>query len=111
MDFEYRKIGLARDLTSGKMITVSGVDRVDVCVANFDGKFCAVSNVCTHKGAPLNRGTLKGKYIVCPWHKANFRAEDGRAFWPAERSLRKFDVKVDGDYLYLKVPAKNKESP
>jgi nitrite reductase/ring-hydroxylating ferredoxin subunit len=101
---EYRKVARRSEVPPGKMITVAGIDRVDVCLVNMDGKYFALSNICTHKGAPLNRGTLKGNYVVCPWHKANFRAEDGRAFWPAERALRKFEVKVDSDYIYIRIP-------
>jgi nitrite reductase/ring-hydroxylating ferredoxin subunit len=107
---EFRKVGSTTDIPPGKMITVPGIDRVDVCVLNLDGKYFAVSNICTHKGAPLNRGSLKGKYLVCPWHKANFRVEDGRAFWPAERALRRFEIKVEGDNVYVKVPPKKENA-
>ena len=105
---EYQKVASLSDIPPGKMITVSGIDRVEICIMNIDGKCFAVSNICTHKGAPLNRGTIKGKYLVCPWHKANFRIEDCKAFWPAERSLRKFEVKVDQDSVYVKIPSSGK---
>lgn len=101
---ELVKAARAKDVPPGTMVTIPGIDLVDVCLINQDGKYYALSNVCTHKGAPLNTGTLNGKYLVCPWHKANFRIEDGKHNWPASRSLRSFGVEVDGDYVYVAKP-------
>ena len=102
---QYKKVANVSDLPPGTMMTVEKIDRVDVCVLNLNGSYFAVSNICTHKGGPLNRGTINGKYLVCPWHKASFRLEDGKGFWPAEKALRKFELKVVGEELFIKLPS------
>ena len=39
----------------------------------------AYSAVCPHAGAPLEEGAVCNGRIICPWHKAAFAVEDGRA--------------------------------
>ena len=97
----YLRVGDIRDLPPGSITVVSGIDRVDVCVINLEGKFYAVSGICPHKGGPLSKGTLKGKYLECPWHYACFQVDNGRHSWPAERDLRTFNVKVDGTSILI----------
>jgi nitrite reductase/ring-hydroxylating ferredoxin subunit len=35
------------------------IDGKDVCIANVDGKYYAIGNVCTHMGSPLAEGSLR----------------------------------------------------
>lgn len=81
-----------------------GLDRVDICVARVNGRYYALSNVCTHKGGPMNEGTVTEKNLICPWHKAYFRLDSGRNFFPADRPLRTFEVKVQDGSIYIKIP-------
>ncbi len=94
-------VGKLEDMRPGSRKLVNGVDRVEVLVMNYDGRYFAVSNICPHKGARMCEGVMKGQYLECPWHMAKFRVEDGRGFWPATRGLRVFPVKVDGDSVYI----------
>ena len=98
---DYLKVAKVDDLPAGSMMTVAGLDLVDVLVINFGGNYYAISGVCTHKGAPLRQGSVDGKYIVCPWHKANFRLADGQHYWPADRPIRSFSVKIEDGYIYV----------
>jgi nitrite reductase/ring-hydroxylating ferredoxin subunit len=98
---DFVKVAEAADLPPGASVTIQGIDIVDVMVANCGGTCYAISAVCTHKGAPLNKGTVNGEYITCPWHKASFRIADGKNNWPADRPLRSFKVKVEGGSVYV----------
>jgi nitrite reductase/ring-hydroxylating ferredoxin subunit/multimeric flavodoxin WrbA len=42
-----------------------------------DGAFGAVSGNCNHFGGPLGEGTLRGDYVVCPWHGWIFHRATG----------------------------------
>lgn len=37
----------------------------------------ALKASCSHAGGPLDKGTLDGDTIVCPWHGSAFRLRDG----------------------------------
>ena len=90
-----------KDLPAGKTRLVPGVDRVDVLLVNRDGRYFAVTNICTHKGGPLSDGEIKGEYAICPWHKAHFRLDNGKQSWPALRAVRSYPVRVQGTSIYI----------
>ena len=39
-----------------------------ICVANVNGAYSAMDNVCLHRGGPLGQGMIEGGKVVCPWH-------------------------------------------
>ena len=39
-----------------------------VCIANENGAYSAMDNVCPHRGGPLGQGMIEGGKVVCPWH-------------------------------------------
>ncbi|HRB13772.1 MAG TPA: Rieske (2Fe-2S) protein, partial [Vicinamibacteria bacterium] len=39
-----------------------------VALANVGGQVFAFEDRCPHLGAPLSRGALRGRTLVCPWH-------------------------------------------
>ncbi|RBM05895.1 benzene 1,2-dioxygenase [Novacetimonas cocois] len=47
-----------------------------------EGEVRAFAATCPHKGAPLEKGIVCEGRIVCPWHKAEFSAHDGRLLEP-----------------------------
>jgi hypothetical protein len=42
------------------------LDGKEVIICNYDGKYFAIQRRCGHMNAPLNMGTLDGKYLTCP---------------------------------------------
>src|SRR5258707_14045177 len=51
------------------------VEGKSVAVANVDGQFHAINNICLHRGGPLGDGPLEGAVVTCPWHGWQY---DGR---------------------------------
>lgn len=47
-------------------VSAPGVGRL--VVGRTGGQLFALEDRCPHLGAPLSRGTLRGRSIVCPWH-------------------------------------------
>ena len=79
------------------------VDGKKVCVANVEGKYYAIGNVCTHVGGPLAQGTLEGYEVECPWHGSKFDVRTGEPTRPpAERSEPSYEVKVDGNNILIR---------
>jgi len=77
-----------------------------VLLARVDGKCYALAAHCTHYGATLAEGYLSGDRIVCPWHHACFNARNGNLEEPpALDSLANYPVRVDGDDIFVDLPA------
>ena len=79
-----------------------GEERVAVC--NVDGRFCAIADVCTHDGGPLDQGELFGNEIECPRHGARFDVCTGKALTlPAVMPVKTYEVRVEGGEIQVRV--------
>ena len=75
----------------------------DICLVNINGKFYAISNVCTHEGGPLADGTLEGYQVECPWHGSKFDVRTGEVTAPpASVPVPTYEVRVDGNNILVK---------
>ena len=73
-----------------------------MCVANVEGKYYAIGNVCTHVGGPLAEGTLEGYVVECPWHGSKFDVRSGEPTRPpAKRPEPTYEIKVEGNNLLI----------
>ncbi len=64
------------DLPPGSLRDVE-VAGVTVLLANVDGKFYAINNVCTHRQCPLSAGELSGTTVTCACHGSQFDIATG----------------------------------
>ncbi len=58
-----------------KKISVQGKE---ILIANVNGNFYAIGNVCTHERGDLSQGTLEGNVVTCPKHKSKFDVTTGK---------------------------------
>lgn len=97
-------VAQADDLKDGQMRQVS-VGETEVLLTRVNGDFHALGATCTHYGAPLIRGVLKGERIVCPWHNACFHAQSGALLEPPGfDGLPCYPVQVKGQDVVVTVP-------
>jgi nitrite reductase/ring-hydroxylating ferredoxin subunit len=92
----------ASELLPGQMrwVAVNGERRV---LANVEGCFYAISDVCGHRNAPLSRGKLQGYLIECPLHFAQFDVRTGELVnGPVSTPVAVYEVRVEGDTVYVK---------
>ncbi|MGH7538201.1 MAG: Rieske 2Fe-2S domain-containing protein [Gemmatimonadales bacterium] len=54
------------------------LDRHEIAVFLYEGKFRAISNTCNHKGGPLSEGRLHGEFVMCPWHAWEYSVLTGK---------------------------------
>ncbi|MDY6761809.1 MAG: non-heme iron oxygenase ferredoxin subunit [Candidatus Nanohaloarchaea archaeon] len=72
------------------------VDGEEVLVANVDGEFYAIGDVCTHQHCLLSDGWLEDGEVVCPCHAAKFDLESGEPTRPpATEPEPTYDVDVE----------------
>ncbi|HWV23931.1 MAG TPA: non-heme iron oxygenase ferredoxin subunit, partial [Thermomicrobiales bacterium] len=82
------------DLPDGKLTRVD-LDDASIMLLKQAGTVYATSAVCTHVGAPLNKGDLDGYCVTCPWHYSVFDVRDGKAIHgPATASLAAYDTRI-----------------
>jgi ferredoxin-NADP reductase/nitrite reductase/ring-hydroxylating ferredoxin subunit len=107
---DFVKVAFTKDIPPSQMKEVQ-VDGERVCVANVDGKYYAINNVCTHEGGPLADGILEGYEVECPWHQSHFDLRTGEVRSPpASEPEPTYEVKVDGeDVLIRKQPGANQQ--
>ena len=83
-----------------KWVAVDGERRV---LANVEGTYYALSDVCGHRNAPLSRGKLYGYLIECPLHFAQFDVRTGELVdGPVSTAVPIYEVRVEGGTIYVK---------
>jgi 3-phenylpropionate/trans-cinnamate dioxygenase ferredoxin subunit len=103
---EFVPVAKAAEIAPGRMVWVA-VERERIVVANVDGAFYALRDMCGHKNAPLSRGRLEGCLIECPLHFAKFDMRTGKLVdGPVSADVPCYETRVGEDgLLYLKRPA------
>lgn len=71
-----------------------------ICLANFEGKICALDNKCPHQGGPLGEGSIENGLLRCPWHGWDFHPCTGLA--PGfDDGVETYPTKLEGDTVYV----------
>lgn len=81
------------------------VERHRVAVFYHDGRFCAISDICNHRGGPLSEGRLRGEFVMCPWHAWEYSVLTGKG--PEgydEEQVPVYLVEPRADGVYLQLP-------
>jgi nitrite reductase (NADH) small subunit len=73
------------------------------CVANVEGRLCALDNVCPHRQGPLGGGWVEGETVVCPWHSWAFSTTTGIAEAPETGKVEVFAVKIEGEDVLVEM--------
>ena len=90
------------DIPEGAMRCVA-IDRERVLLANVDGRFYALSDICGHRNAPLSRGRLDGYIVECPLHFAQFDLRSGKLVdGPVAADVPAYEVRIDGDTVLVR---------
>ena len=101
---EFEKVAKISDIQPGEIKSfVVGNEMVAIC--NNNGNFYAFIDECSHQTLPLSDGLLEGKTITCAYHGAEFDIETGEALClPAVDGIETYEIKVDGDNIYILLP-------
>ena len=72
----------------------------EICIANVNGTFSAIDNICLHQGGPLGQGMIENGKVVCPWHGWEWNPVSGEAAHNPNAKLEVYQLKVEnGDVL------------
>ena len=83
-------------------ITRARAGDADIVVVRDGTLVTAFAATCPHAGAPLADGAVCDHRLICPWHKATFRLQDGAVLEPpALDALLRYPVRIDGDDVLI----------
>src|SRR5215475_6272461 len=106
-----RQVCAIEDLPPGSMKLVQA-GKFGVGVYNIGGSFYAIANYCSHEGAPLCAGyvrgtnefdpeapgmlrhTRDGQIVRCPWHQWEFDITTGKNLASPHTRVRTYEVDV-----------------
>jgi nitrite reductase/ring-hydroxylating ferredoxin subunit len=90
------------EIPPGAMKCVA-IERERVLLANVDGNFYAIGDLCGHRNAPLSRGRLVGHIVECPLHFAQFDVRSGKLVdGPLSVDVPAYETRIEGDTVYVK---------
>jgi nitrite reductase (NADH) small subunit len=70
----------------------------EICIANVDGSYSAMDNICLHRGGPLGDGVILNGKVVCPWHGWEWDPQTG--VHDASSKVAVYPLKIEnGDVL------------
>lgn len=101
MSERYTRVAATTELAPGQMMQVEAGGR-RLLLANVDGHFYAVDDLCTHEDIPLYLGCLQGELIKCSLHGSRFNLRTGEVMdAPADENLRTYPVRVEGEDILV----------
>jgi p-cumate 2,3-dioxygenase ferredoxin component len=70
----------AAEVVEGEIRGAELPDGERIALYNYEGRFYATSDICTHGEASLSEeGLLTGKIVECSWHFGTFDVTTGKA--------------------------------
>jgi len=105
-------VGQAESLLQDGQIQRIELESKPIIVARVAGQYYAFGAKCTHYGAPLDEGVLKGHALICPWHHACFDVRSGtRTEPPALNDLPHYPVRIEDGTVIVTIPEEGETRP
>lgn len=105
-------LGPADHLLSDGEMKRFDLEEKPVVVARVGSDYFAVGGKCSHYGAPLEKGVLKGHTLMCPWHHACFDVRSAvRLEPPALNDIPRYEVAVRDGQVVVTLPNTNEREP
>jgi len=74
-----------------------------ICIANVNGQYCAMDNVCVHRGGPLGQGVVSDSKVICPWHGWEYDPKTGVPTQNPALKIAVYPMKVEGQDVLLEL--------
>jgi len=84
-----------------KRATVVSVHGERIAIFKYDGKICALSNVCRHQNGPLGEGKILDGCVTCPWHGYQYLPESGASPPPFTEKVSTFKTRVVNGRVWI----------
>jgi len=74
-----------------------------ICIANVNGVYSAMDNVCLHQGGPLGEGTIENGKVVCPWHGWQYDPQTGEVVHNRKLKVAVYPMKVEDGEVAVQI--------
>jgi nitrite reductase (NADH) small subunit len=99
----FTKLASTADLPSTNEAKEFPCGNKTICIANIDGAYSAMDNVCPHRGGPLGQGMIEHGKVVCPWHAWAWDPKTGATELDSSMRVRIYSVKVENEDVMVEV--------
>ena len=95
------KLASTNDVKPNSMMRVIVNDQ-KILLANVNGNYYAIGDVCMHRGCQLSKGELKGETVICPCHGSIYDLKTGNFLkGPTKKGEPKYDLKIEGNDIMI----------
>ena len=102
------KVAETSEIPPGQMKAVKLAEK-EILIANLNGSYYTIGNICTHEKGYLSKGTLEGNIVICPKHKSKFDVTTGKVIsgpkmlfmHPKIKDEPTYAVRVEGKDILL----------
>jgi nitrite reductase/ring-hydroxylating ferredoxin subunit len=102
------KVAETSEIPPGQLKVVK-LGENEVLIANVNGVYYAIGNICTHMHGELSKGMLEENTVTCPKHRAKFDVTTGKVvsgpklpfMHPKIKDEPVYAVKVEGNDILL----------
>jgi len=74
-----------------------------ICIANVNGEYSAMDNVCLHRGGPLGQGMVEGSKVICPWHGWAWDVKTGAADQDSSMRIAVYPLKLENGNVLVEI--------
>jgi 3-phenylpropionate/trans-cinnamate dioxygenase ferredoxin subunit len=100
---EWHKVASTSEVDEDEPAAAEIGDKL-VAIFKIGDEFFATENVCPHAFVMLSEGFVEDGQVECPLHAAKFDIRTGKCLAPpAEEDLTVYQVKVEGDDIFVKL--------
>ena len=100
---EFVKLASTNDVKPNSMMRVIVSDK-KILLANVNGNYYAISDVCMHRGCQLSKGKLDGETVTCPCHGSKYDLKTGNFLkGPTKKGEPKYELKVQDKDIMIKL--------
>ncbi len=86
-------------LNSMKGFTVNGQK---ILLANVNGNYYAIGDICMHRGCQLSKGKLAGETAVCPCHGSVYNLKTGNFLkGPTKKGEPRYELKIENNDILI----------
>ncbi|HLH06017.1 MAG TPA: Rieske (2Fe-2S) protein [Terriglobales bacterium] len=101
---DFVKIGTKAELPADGEAKEFEVNGTTICIAQVDGSYAAMENMCCHRGGPLGQGVVLDGKVICPWHGWGFDPKTGASDQDISMGVKVYPIKIEGDDVLVELP-------